>query len=275
MAVVTAVAAATIFRVFQLLFTVDYGEMGFYSAQAGFLPTYGFYLLLLILAAIFTAAVFIDSKKVNTAYKSDKNALTAKQTAALGIAFIIAACLNFRLDGLGMDFIAEVVLFIALAAIGFVILGNKKIKPLVGYLTLPVAVSYTLKSASLFMGDTIITRVSDELLLLLTYVSAVFFFLSLGRYFTDNESAGTRKKLMISASACACLSACTSLAGYIAFFINREYMSGRMEFHPVSEIGLLILAVTVVFALYGKKSEFKETDDETDNDKYETTESGE
>ncbi len=114
------------------------------------------------------------------------------------------------------------------------------------------------------MGDTIITRVSDELLLLLSYVSAVFFFLSLGRYFSDNESKDTRKKLLFFASVSACLSACASLAGYIALIIDGAYMKEHMEQHPVSEIGIIIIAFTVIFTLYGKKTTLLETDNEND-----------
>lgn len=271
---IAASLAAMIFRAFQLLVTVDYNEMGFYSSQAGFLPTYGFYLLLLLAAAVFVAALIIDGKNVSTAYKSDKNALTAKQTAALGLAFLAAACLKFYMlvfsfKSFGIDFIGEAVIFLVFAAIGFTLLGSKKIKTFVGYFMLLISISYTLKAAALFMGDTIITRVSDELLLLLTYVSAVFFFLSLGRYFSGNESKGTRKKLLFFASASACLSASSSLAGYIALIIDGDYMKDHMELHPVSEIGIIILAFTVIFAVYGKKIELTGTD----NEKYEDADS--
>ncbi len=264
-----AAAAATIFRVFQLLITVDYNEMGFYSSEAGFVTTHGFYLFLLMAAAVFIAAVFIDKKNANAAYIGGTGDLTSKQTAVLGLSFLAAACLKFYMlvfsfKGFGVDFFGEAVIFAVFAAIGFILLGSKKIKPFVGYLMLLISISYTLKSASLFMGDTIITRVSDELLLLLSYVSAVFFFLSLGRYFSDNESKDTRKKLLFFASVSACLSACASLAGYIALIIDGAYMKEHMEQHPVSEIGIIIIAFTVIFTLYGKKTTLLETDNEND-----------
>ncbi len=268
---VCAASAAMIFRAFQLLVTVDYNEMGFYSSEAGFLSTYGFYLFLLLAAAVFIVGVFIDEKNAETAFKSDKNALTPKQTAAFGLGFLAAACLKFYMlvfsfKGFGIDFMGEAVIFLVFAAIGFTLLGSKKIKPFVGYLMLLISISYTLKAAALFMGDTIITRVSDELLLLLSYVSAVFFFLSLGRYFSGNESKGTRKKLLFFASASACLSASASLAGYIALIIDGAYMKERMTLHPVSEIGIIVLAFIVVFTLYGKKTELKERDGDNKED---------
>ena len=101
--------------------------------------------------------------------------------------------LVFSFKGFGIDFFGEAVIFAVFAAIGFILLGSKKIKPFVGYLMLLISISYTLKSASLFMGDTIITRVSDELLLLLSYVSAVF----LGQVFFGQRKQGYPQKAFV------------------------------------------------------------------------------
>lgn len=268
---VCAVVIAVIFRVFQLLVTVDYNEMGFYSADAGFLATWGFYVFLVLAAAAFVAAAFMDNKNMNTAFICDKNALTPKQTALLGIGFLIGACLKFyvlvfNFKGIGPDFLGEGAIFLVFAAIGFVLLGSRKIKSGIGYLMLIISVSYTLKAAALFMQDTIITRVSDELVLLLSYVSAVFFFLSLGRFISSNEGKGTRHKLLIFSAVSACLSSCASLAGCIAYLIDSEYMKNHTDIHPVSEIGVIILAFAVLFVLYGKKAEI-DTDNENDENK--------
>lgn len=270
-AAVCAAVIAVIFRTFQLVVTVDYNEMGFFDTDAGFLPTYGFYLLLVIAAVVFVIAAFIDNKNMNTAFLSDKDALTSKHTAVFGISFLIAACLRFYMvvfsfKGFGIDFIGEGIIFLTFAIIGFVLLGSRRVRPSVGYLMLLISISYTLKSAALFMGDTVITRVSDELILLLSYVSAVFFFLSLGRYFSANESKRTRHKLLIFAAVSACLSACASLSGYIALLIDGVYMKDHMDQHPVSEIGTVIIAFAVIFVLYVKKAGFDDIDVNTKTD---------
>lgn len=281
-AAVCAAAVTVIFRAFQLLVTVDYNEMGFFSTDAGFLSTYGFYILLIAAAAVFIAAVFIDNKNMNTAFRGDKSALAGKHTAVLGVSFLIAACLKFYMvvfsfKGFGIDFIGEGIIFLVFAVIGFMLLGSRKVRSSVGYLMLLISISYTLKAAALFMGDTVITRVSDELILLLSYVSAVFFFLSLGRYFSGNESKGTRHKLLIFAALSACLSGCASLSGYIALLISSDYMKDHMELHPVSEIGALIIALAVIFVLYGKKAGFDDidTNDETNGGADEKTDNDE
>ncbi|MCM1055586.1 MAG: hypothetical protein NC394_08700 [Bacteroides sp.] len=267
---VCAAAAAVIFRVFQLLVTVDYNEMGFYSSEAGFAATWGFYVFLAIAAAAFILAAIKDNKNMNTAFLCEKGSLTSRQTAALGIAFLIGACfkfftLVFGFKGVGLDFFGEGLIFLVFAVIGFVLLGSRRIKSGVGYLMLIISISYTLKSAALFMQDTIITRVSDELILLLSYVSAVFFFLSLGRFISSNEGKGTRHKLLIFSAISACLSSSSSLAGCVAYLIDSEYMKEHMDIHPVSEIGVIILAFAVLFVLYGRKAELEANADDEEN----------
>lgn len=262
---------ALIFRVFQLLVTVDYNEMGFYSADAGFFATWGFYVFLVIAAAAFIAALTADNKNMNTAFLCGKDSLTSRQTAVLGIAFLIGACLRFYMlvfsfKGFGLDFFGEGAIFLVFAVIGFLLLSSRKIKSGVGYLMLIISISYTLKAAALFMQDTIIVRVSDELILLLSYVSAVFFFLSLGRFISSNEGKRTRHKLLFFSASTACLSACASLAGSIAFLADSAYMKEHMDTHPVSEIGAAILAFAVLYVLYGKKPEPEANDNESRED---------
>lgn len=266
---VCASVIAAVFRTFQLLVTVDYKEMGFFSTDAGFIATNGFYLFLAIAAAAFIISVFIDNKNMNTAFLSDKNALTSKHTAVMGISFLIAACLKFYMvvfsfKGFGMDFIGEGIIFLVFAVIGFMLLASKKIKPSVGYFMLLISISYTLKAAALFMGDTVITRVSDELVLLLSYVSAVFFFLSLGRYFSGNEGKGARQKLLIFASAPHVFPHVPLLSGYMALLLDGEYMKDHMELHPISEIGVIIITFAVIFVLYGKKAGFDDIGENTE-----------
>lgn len=263
--VTTAVltAAAVIFRTFQLLVTVDHNEMGFFSADAGMLSTLGIYILLAAAAVIFILFALIDGKSKNAAYTREKDELTPKQTAVLGIGFLIGACLRFytlffNFKGFGLDFFGEAAILLVFVIIGFMLLGSKKVNTATGFLMLIISISYTLKSAALFMQDTIITKVSGELILLLSYVSAVFFFLSMGRLLSGNEGKGSRYKLLIFAAVSAALSASASISGYIAYFIDIEYMKDHMEVHPVSEIGTAVLALTVIFVLYsGKIKEYE------------------
>ena len=262
--------AAVVFRSFQLLVTVDYAEMGFFSTDAGFFAANGIYVLLTAAAAVLILGAILDRKSKAYAFTCGADALTSKQTMALGVVFLLGACLRlydiiFNFSGISVGFFGEALIFAVFAAIGFLIISKVKIKPSTGYLMLVIAVSYTLKAADLFMGDTVIVRVSDELILLLSYIASVLLFLSLGRFIADNETKSTRLKLVIFGGAAAVLSACASLSGYIALCIDSEYMKSHMATHPVSQIGTAVIAFTVLAVVYGKKSEAEveaEADDE-------------
>ena len=256
--IISAVIALGI-RVFQILVVVDYNEMGFFSADADFLYTSGLYLFLGAAAIFVIIGSIVDKKVGSAAFTRPAASLTPGQTAALGIAFLIGACLRlyelvFRFNGFGLSFIGEALIFVLFAAIGFIILGSRKLKPLVGYLHIIICISCTLKAAALFMQDTIIIRVSDELLLLLSYVAAVLFFLALGRFITGNESKLTRHKLFVFGGFTAVLSLCSSLAGYIALLVDSSYIGTHMTMHPLAETGTAVIAILVIMIMYSKKS---------------------
>lgn len=248
-----------IFRVFQLIVAVDYGEMGFFDPDAGFIAAGGLYILLIITAGLLIAGAILDKKKESGAFTRTADTLGSKQTAILGFAFLAGACLRlyelvFKFSGFGLSFVGEALIFVLFTAIGFMILSSRRLKPSVGYLHMVICVSYTLKAASLFMQDTIIVRVSDELLLLLSYVGSVLFFLALGRFIAGNESKLTRYKLFIFGGITAALSLCASLAGYVALIIDPVYIGQHMTMHPLSETGTAAVAIASVLIIYGKNT---------------------
>ena len=257
-AVVVAVIAL-ILRVFQILVVVDYKEMGFFDADAGFLAAGGLYLLLFIGTVVFIVSAIFDKKGGSDAFTRKALSLTPRQTAILGMSFLVGACLRlyqliFGFNGFGLSFVGEALMFVLFTAIGFIILGSRKLKPVVGYLHIVICVSCTLNAASLFMQDTIIIRVSDELLLLLSYVGSVLFFLALGRFIAGTESRLTRYKLLVIGGITAALSLCASLAGYIALAIDPEYVGPHMAMHPLSETGTAVIALALIMIIYSKNS---------------------
>lgn len=271
----TAVTAAVsvLFRVFQLLVAVDYSEMGFFSPDAGFLASQGLYIIFAAGAVALTAGAVLDKRKGSSSFSVMPQAFDPKQTAVMGGAFLIGACLRlydlvFNFGGFSVDFFGEVIIFAVFTAIGFILLAHKALKPATGYLQLVISISYTVKAASLFMQDTIIVRVSDELILLLSYVASVLFFLALGRFISSNESKSSRFKLIVFAGASTILSLCASLPGHIALIIDSDYMKGHMEMHPISQLGTAIVAAAVLAVMYRKKNNIEkngEPDEKNEN----------
>lgn len=263
---------AVAFRTFQILVTVDYTEMGFFNPAAGFFPCYGLYILFALAAIILTVGAIMDRIKNHEAFRCKAKALSPKQTCALGFSFVAAAALKlydlvFRFN-FSLDFAGEVIIFAVFAIIGFILLSKKTVPPSAGYLQLLISVSFTVKAAALFMQNTIIVRVSDELILLLSYIASVLFFLALGRFLSDNESKHSRGKLFVCGGTAAVLSLCASLSGYIALIADNKYMSGKMAMHPLSQLGAAVIAFTVLIILYlGKKNRINITENEPDNEK--------
>ena len=255
---------AVLLRVYQLLTVVDYNEMGFFVTStdiSGFLAVNGLYLLMGFNVILLIIGAIIDKKIGGNSFTRPAASLTPKQAVVLGAAFLIGACLRiydlmlyFNKPKPDLGFISEVLIFVLYLVMGFIILGSKRFKPAVGYLHIVICISYTLKAAVLFMQDTIIVRVSDELLLLLSYVASVLFFLALGRFITGNESRLTRHKLFIFGGFTVLLSLCASLAGYIALFINTNQIRQHMTMHPLSETGTALVALTVIFTIYSSKA---------------------
>ncbi len=279
--VFAAAFIAVIFRVFQLLVAVDYSEMGFFDFNAGFFACYGLYIVFALTAVILAAGVFWDRKKMCGAFICNARSLTSGQTAALGVSFLLVACLKlydiaFGFAGFSLDFAGEAVIFAAFACIGFMLLSRKYVRPSAGYMQLLIAVSFTVKAAALFMQDTIIVRVSDELILLLSYISSALFFLALGRFLSDNETKRSRGKLLVCGGIAAVLSCAASLAGLIALIIDYKYMADHTAMHPLSQIGAALIVFTVIVILYGKNKsctkrlEEPENQSEDENKSHET-----
>ncbi len=267
--------AALALRAFQLLVVVDYSEMGFFDTNAGFLPCYGLYILFALAAVILIIGAVSDRKRKHEAFRIKASHLSPRQTSVLGFSFVAAAALKlydlaFGFE-LSLDYAGEAVIFAVFAIIGFVLLSKKTVNVSAGYLQLLISISFTVKSAVLFMQDTIIVRVSDELVLLMSYILSVLFFLALGRFLSGNESKHSRGKLFVCGGMAAVMSFCASLSGYIALIVDSKYMEGKMTMHPISQLGVSVIALAVIIILYcGDKSHVNTTENESDNEKNST-----
>ncbi|MDE6724629.1 MAG: hypothetical protein K2J79_03400 [Ruminiclostridium sp.] len=269
---IIASAAAAVLRVFQLLVVVDYSEMGFFNTDAGFFPCYGLYILFALTAAVLIIGAVTDKKNQHEAFLFKASHLSPKQTSVLGFSFVASAALKLYDLVFGfefsLDYVGEILIFIVFAIIGFILLSKKAVSVSAGYLQLLISISFTVKSAVLFMQDTIIIRVSDELILLMSYIMSVLFFLALGRFLSGNESKHSRGKLFVCGGLAAVMSLCASLAGYIAMIVDSKYMSGKMTMHPISQLGVAVIALAVIIILYcGDKSHADMTENESENEK--------
>ncbi len=278
--VVIACFSALILRTAQLLTVVDYETMGFFAEGTPFLAAGGIYLFFVIFALLFIGGIILDKKCGADGYTCKAEDISPKYTLLMGIAFGVGFALQFvqvfaDFEKFTLGNWGEMVIMAAYLITAFIFFANKGIKRSAGYVQLIISVSFTVKAASLFMQDTIIVRVSDELILLLSYVSSVMFFLAIGRFITGNENKHTREKLLFFGGAAAVLSVAASVAGGLAFLIDPQYMGEHMANHPISEVSTAFVAISVILALYGKKKEPNEKLEEDQISKNENTENAE
>ncbi len=265
LAVIFASVVTVVFRTFQIIFAVDYNEMGFFNRDMGFFACGGLYIFFALFAAAFIALAILDRQNDSIAFTRRGSSISSKGTGILGFSFIIAAALKLielvfgfsELKSSTVNLLMEIALFIVFAAVGFLILSKKTLGAGAGYMLLLAAICYTVKSAALFMRDTIIVRVSDELILLLSYILSVVFFLALGRFFSDNESRFSRIKLMVFSGGFIMLSLSASLSGYIAWLIDKKYMEAHMAMHPISQLGAAVIGIAALYVLYYDKNKNK------------------
>lgn len=254
-----AAVLAVILRVVQLSAAIDF-ETGFFYDSSSFVSMM-LYILFGVCAVVLVAGIILDKKKKADAFEKTADSLTSRQTLILGVSVLVGALLTayeviLHLGGeLGIAFFGELLVAIVYLVIAFTILSSKQIKKTSGYLMAVIAISYTLKAAGLFMGETVVTRLSEELLLLLTYIVAVFFFLCCGRFLSRNEAKFSRAKLVFFSAALLIISSTVTVSKFIAFAVAPSSVSAGMSGAPVSEIGTLIVSACVLGVLCARSEE--------------------
>lgn len=247
---------AVMLRIVQLSAAIDF-ETGFFYDSSSFVSMM-LYILFGVSAAALVAGIILDKKKKAPIFEKKADELSPRQTLVLGVSVLVGALLTayevvLHLGGeLGIAFFGELLVAIIYLVIAFIILSSKQIKKTSGYLMAVIAISYTLKAAGLFMGETVVTRLSEELLLLLTYIVAVFFFLCCGRFLSRNEAKFSRAKLVFFSAALLIISSTVTVSKFIAFAVAPSSVSAGMSGAPVSEIGTLIVSACVLGVLCAK-----------------------
>lgn len=251
-------AVMLIVRIWQLSTAIDY-DTGFFIRESGFLP----YLLYVLLGVQLVACIVLitfDSKRKNVAITRNAQSLTPNQVLVIGVSLLAGAVFSFlqlTLDFTKTDlaFFVNVLVFLTYLIAAFLLLSRKKVRESAGFVVIVLPVSYTLKAGTLFMSDTVIVRVSDELLPLLTYIAAVMFFLCLGRYLSGSEAAHSRHKMIFFACAAFVLSTVSTAVKYPMYLIGNPEAVAQMKAPQISELGIWAVSLAVLVVLYQKNKD--------------------
>ena len=256
---VAMTAVSTVIRYFQSVLSID-AETGFYYEDSGFLGVL-LYIVLGVTAVGLVLLAFLDRKKGSAAFTKKAELFTSKQNSISGVLFLIAGCGCFysviSMFGGGLDpmsLIGSVIASAAFLRVGFIMLGNKTLKPACGYILLVLTVYYTVRSASLFMSTLIITRISESLIELLVYVSLVLFLLNLGRIYSRNETKLTRVKTIALGFICSSMCLSMSIARLIGVIAAPDVISPIFVSYPIEYFTIGILTAGTTILLYAKPS---------------------
>ena len=243
-------------RIWQLSACIDY-ETGFFTSASGF-GAHLLYILLGVQLVLTILLIIRDSKLANTAITCKSGDFSPNQVLLLGIFMLAGSIFCFvqlvldfsRID---LNFIGNVLVFLAYLITAFLLLGNKKIKPAAGIAVIILPISYTVKAGALFMKDTVIVRISDELLLMLSYVAAVMLFLAVGRFLSDSEGRHSRHKLIFFAAAAFALSTVSTAVKYPMYLVGNPEATAQMTPPSLSELGVWAVSLGILVLLYQNK----------------------
>ncbi len=257
--ILTFIAGALIcigLRIYAHIGLIDH-VTGFYYPEASFSGAM-FYVITAAYAVCFLARAITEKLRKLPPYVRKYSQFTKRQCWVMGIFFLISGASMFyeifNIIGKGNSLAAAgyAVASAAYLFIGFQLLGSGQVKKSSGYTMLIISVYFTISAASLFMNNLVIIRVSEYLILLLSYVAAALFFLALGRFFSDNDSKNSRVKIIFFGFTSSLLMLTATVPRFAVIFFGPAEISGAIETPPVSALVNAFLIPAVLLCMYGK-----------------------
>ncbi len=223
----------TVVRYVQLATVIDFNT-GFYDTSSGFLSSLLYILLGLGFVLLVLAALF-DRKSKSEFYIKKLGQVSEPDVKILGLMFLIAAAAGIYTiftGGLKLpQMLALVISVIAYALIGWVLFMKRRISAVSGYLMLLLGISNTIKLVMIFMDNLVITRMSEHLILLLTYVLMALFYFAYGRVFSRNDGRFGRAKAEVLGYSALGLIFCETVSKIIFWLTSsdtmREYLASE------------------------------------------------
>lgn len=267
------VIACAVLRFFQYVSIMDY-QTGFFTKNgegAGIL----IYILMAVIAVIYTVLLIIGNKKGEAAYRVSTDGMGSHATQVLGAAEIVSAFLVawgvitagdapvFRIISAGG-------IALILLITGFIQLRNIVPPTITGHLKILSAALIFPLIAELYENDLVMIRRSDKLIVILCYVFIGAFLASSARAFSRLETTNSRMRELITAGMAFILCSTHTLPKLIAYAFGGASAAGMSAIDTVAAAGM-ILSGTFIGVLFftEKKKEIVPVvyDEETDRKK--------
>lgn len=257
LAFIVLAVVAVVFRVWQLVIAIDY-DTGFFYSDAGFWGV-SLYIVLVVGIVAFLALPIIDRKAKSPAFEKTALDFSPRSTLVIGFAFLAAALISaynlvISFGVFDLTFIANAAVCVSYFAISFIALSHKNIKAATGYICLVVAIAFTAKAAAMFMADTIIARESDQLLIMLSHILAVFFFLAFGRFLSANEAKNSRLRTVFSMLLLALVSVSAVIPKLIVIVAGPAEISAATSLPSFDAVSLAVISIVSAICLFANKA---------------------
>ena len=255
-ALVAALICAVV-RFFQIVSITD-TESGFFisgSELGGVL----IYILLAVCAIVLVVLSIVGKNNNDAAFSVSSDGMGSNATRFLGASEMIGGILvGSRIFAGGSDnTVITVLTVIAAAALivsGFVLVGRIVPPTYTGHLKLAVAVYMFFRTASFFNADLIVLNHAENLIVLMAYVLATAFILSLARFYARIETVNSRIGEIILALLTFLASAVHVLSDLIAMTAGGAAASAFVSLNPDICTALLISGTYIAVLFFTTKS---------------------
>ncbi len=248
-AAVTAVMCGII-RFFQITGITDVTTGWFMDgAEFGGLMIYA---ALALSAVIFIVLAVIGKNKGDAAYTLSSDGMGNNATRFLGMAEFLGGLLiasQIIGDNKPMQIIAIAAASLSLLASGFIQLGRIEPPAITGHLKLLTALAFFLRTTDFFNSDLTVLYHAENLIVLLSYVGATFFFASSARFYSRLETRKSRLREVIAAGIAFLLSMAHTVSDLAVMLFGSE---GMKQFAPLSmdTAAVAVISGTFLFVLF-------------------------
>ena len=254
-AAVTAVICGII-RFFQITSLTDLNTGWFLKGSefGGIL----IYIALALSAAIFIVLAVVGAKKGDAAYSLSSDGMGSNATRFLGIAEFVGG-LMIASEILGgnnkpIQIAAIIVSALCLLISGFILLGRIVPPAVTGHLMLVCSLAFFLRTASFFNSDLTVLNHAENLIVLLSYTAATFFFASSARFYSRLETKSSRMREILAAGIAFLPSAAHTISDLLAMLFGSE---GAKQFAVLNmdAAAAALISGTFLFVLFFTKKE--------------------
>ena len=160
------------------------------------------YFALALSGIIFVVLAFIGKNKGDAAYSLSSDGMGNNATRFLGMAEFLGGLLiasQVLGENKPIQIIAIAAAALSLLASGFIQLGRIVPPTITGHLKLLTTIAFFLRTTDFFNLDLTVLHHAENLIVLISYIAATFFFASSARFYSRLETKNSRLREVISA----------------------------------------------------------------------------